>query len=90
MYLNRKYLTSYMTTLFQSNKIISKSIELSEYGLSSLATWFFFTAFTSLRHFKTVQDAADNGKAGEHVVDAVQNLSLSQLAAICCFSGMHP
>ena len=47
----------------------------------------FPATFTSLRHSKTVNDAADNGKAGQHVIDAVQNMPLLWLAAICYISG---
>jgi hypothetical protein len=82
-------LTRYMKMLLQLNEIPSLQNFLAGFFTwIVLAGYMVFPAtFTSLRHSKTVKDAADNGKAGQHVVDAVQNVPLLWLAAICCISG---
>jgi len=82
-------LTRYIKMLLQLDEIPN----LQNF-LAGFFTWILLAGymvfpgtFISLRHSKTVKDAADNGKTGKTVVYTVQNMPLLWLAAICCIGG---
>lgn len=79
-------LTRYMKMLLQLDNISSLQNFLTDFCIWVLLAEYmiFLNIFTSLCHFKIINDAVDNEKAGKHVVDVVQNVSLLWLVVICC------